>query len=109
MHPDHGLFITAIERREVVEVAFSDDENRHSVSVRTCAPLDFGPSEPARFAPHLYHFWDYDADPPASPQTISLSSPRIISIQSLHDIFDPGDFVTWAAAWHYPRDWGAYS
>jgi hypothetical protein len=109
MHPDHEFFVTAIQRREVVEVAFTNDENRHAVFVRTCAPIDYGPSEPARFAPHWYHFWDFGVDLPAGPATLSLPPALIVSIQGVHDTFDPGEFVTWATAWHYPRDWGAYS
>jgi hypothetical protein len=109
VHPDHEFFVSAIQRCEIVEVAFSNDERRHAVSVRTCAPIDYGPTEPARFAPHCYHFWDFDAGPPGTPQILSLPAPRIVSIQPKDETFDPGEFVTWVPAWHYPRDWGAYS
>ncbi len=107
MHRDHATFISALEARKKVKLTFFSKEDDHEV-VRTCAPMDYGPSRRARDGFDRYHFWDYD-DPDQQPHTLSLRPEQITSIQATDEHFDPSEFVTWPPAWFHPRDWGTYS
>jgi len=75
--------------------------------IRTCAPLDFGPT---RFSDDdRYHFWDFDSE---TPHPLQLESHNIASIDAIDDAFDPEEFVSWDLEkfpWHEPRDWGRLS
>ena len=109
MHRDHAIFITALEERAKVRLTFFSKEDGHAI-VRTCAPMDYGPSRRAHDKSDRYHLWDYDSD--QARHTLSLLANQIGSIERLEEPFDPAEFVTWSLVehpWFYPRDWGAYS
>lgn len=107
MHRDHATFITALVGKTKVRLTFFSKEDGDTL-VRTCAPMDYGPSRRARDKSNRYHFWDYDSD--QARHTLSLIANQITSIELLDEHFDPAEFVTWSPVdWFYPRDWGAYS
>lgn len=106
MHQHHEAFIAAIDERELVVVTFASKENGADILVRTCAPLDFGPSSQAGDRSPRYHLHDYDSD--EGPHALSLLPEQVVSIAPTGEDFDPGEFITWDPAWHHPRDWGAY-
>lgn len=107
MHRDHDIFIAALEAQAKVRLTFFSKEDGHAL-IRTCAPMDYGPSTRARDRSDRYHLWDYDSDEARHP--LSLLGDQIASIEALDERFDPAEFVTWSPVkWVYPRDWGRYS
>jgi hypothetical protein len=107
MHPDHELFIAAIEKRQKLLLTFSSKEDGGAYQVRTCAPLDYGPRARAHDRSDCFHFWDYDSAD--GPHTLSLLPDQVISIIVTGETFDPAGFINWTPNWHRPRNWGEYS
>lgn len=99
-------FIGAIHSKSKVRLTFHSKEDGNAL-IRTCAPMDYGPSTRAHNKSDRFHFWDYDSD--TERHTLSLLPEQVISIEVLPDTFDPAEFVTWAPNWIIKRDWGAYS
>lgn len=107
MHRDHTVFISALEARQKVRVTFFSKEDGHSL-VRTCAPMDYGPSRRTPDKSDRYHLWDYESD--QRPHVLTLSADQVASIELAGERFDPSEFVTWTPIeWFHRRDWGAYS
>jgi hypothetical protein len=106
MHKDHEVFIDSLEARQKVTLTFYSQDDGHNL-VRTCAPMDFGPTRIAKDNFDRYHFWDYDSDEGRHP--LMLLPDQIVSITVLEETFNPDEFVTWDPGWHHPRDWGEYS
>ena len=107
MHQDHDVFISALSGTRRVSLTFFSKEDGQLL-VRTCAPMDYGPSRRAKDQSNRYHFWDYDSD--TGSHTLSLLPTQISSIRLTTVAFSPSEFVTWSpVVWFYPRDWGAYS
>jgi hypothetical protein len=102
-------FIQAIGDRKKIRLTFYSKEDRSQL-VRTCAPMDYGPSRRAKDKSDRYHVWDYDSD--MRIHTLSLLPEQVIRIDVLEDKFDPAEFVTWDTSnspWFIKRDWGQYS
>lgn len=109
MYTHHAVFVAALHARQKVSLTFLSQEDGGHL-VRTCAPMDFGPSRRAKDGIDRYHFWDYDSDKRA--HTLSLKPEQIVMIEQLGDAFDPAEFVTWDIArspWFLPRDWARFS
>ena len=109
MHPHHDVFISAIHNKTRLVLSFFSKEDRQ-ILVRTCAPMDFGPSRRAKDKSDRYHFWDYDSD--TVRHTLSLLPEQIQSMVLSEDSFDPSEFITWdvkVSPWFTPRDWGRFS
>src|SRR6266498_5042022 len=97
-------FIQAIHDKRKIRLTFYSKEDR-STLVRTCAPMDFGPSRRAKLKNDRFHFWDYDSD--ARVHTLSLSPEQIANIEVLNEHFDPREFITWdtkQSPWFVTRD-----
>ena len=116
---DKDVFIRCIHEKRKVRLTFYAKELRwlppadrpsHGVSVvRTCAPMDFGPSRQSKNGPwDRYHLWDYDS-PSGRPHTLSILPDEAEGIEALNESFDPGEFVAWDTSWFVERDWGPYS
>lgn len=99
-------FIQAIHDKKLLKVRFFSKQDGQVVT-RTCAPMDFGPSNWANDNRNRYHFWDYDS--PDGPHTLSLPPEQVREITALEEEFDPSEFVSWDPAWIVERDWGALS
>ena len=99
-------FINAIHECRKLRVTFYSKEDGRSL-VRTCAPLDYGPSRRAKRKNNRFHFWDYDSD--TEQHVLSLNPEQVRAIQVLQEGFDPAEFVTWETNWFVSRDWGPYS
>lgn len=99
-------FIQAIHKRQKVRVKFYSKEDS-GILLRTCAPMDYGPSRRSKRKNDRYHFWDYDSD--TRSHVLSLNPEQVIEIQLLSESFDPAEFVTWSTDWFVPREWGIYS
>jgi len=109
MHNDHGTFVAALQGCQKVRLTFFSKEDRTRL-VRTCAPMDYGPSRRARDRSDRYHLWDFDSD--TRSHVLSLPAVQIVAIEQLPDMFDPGTFVIWnvsASPWFLVRNWGRYS
>lgn len=105
----HDTFIQAIHDRRRVRLTFYSKQDR-GILVRTCAPMDYGPSRRAHDKSPRYHFWDIDSD--TRVHTLSLLPNQIVSVETLSETFDPAHFITWSTAaspWFVPRDWGPLS
>lgn len=101
-------FITAIKAKKKVIVTFNS--NKKGTLVRTCAPMDYGPSSRFKDGLERYHFWDYFPDDGKAPHPLPLLHKNIQSLEVLEESFDPGEFVKWSpTSWHVPRDWGQHS
>jgi hypothetical protein len=109
MHDHHEVFISGIENRQKVVLTFASKEDGGQHLIRTCAPMDYGPSRNAGNKSDRYHFWDYDSDSPGGRHTLSLLPEQIVAIDESDESFDPAEFVTWEPQWFYPRDWGEFS
>ena len=48
MHKDHDIFIDGIDNRNRVTLTFDSKEDSGAQLVRSCAPMDFGPSRRAK-------------------------------------------------------------
>lgn len=104
-----NVFLQAILERRKVRLTFFSKEDGTTL-LRTCAPMDFGPSRRAKRKDDRFHFWDYESD--TRNHTLSLLPHQVVNIESLSDQFDPAEFVTWstvASPWFFARDWGLYS
>lgn len=102
-------FIRAIRARRKIRLTFYSKEDV-GILIRTCAPMDFGPSRRAKEKNNRFHVWDYDSD--ARTHTLSLNPEQIVSIEVLEEIFEPSEFITWdttKSPWFVKRDWGTYS
>lgn len=103
------VFIEAIHTKRKLRVTFFSKEDGQNL-VRTCAPMDYGPSRRARDKSDRYHFWDYDSD--TKRHTLSILPEQVIGIELTSENFDPSEFVTWntvSSLWFVPRDWGRFS
>lgn len=101
--------IAAIHSKRRLRLTFYSKEDGGQL-VRTCAPMDFGPSRRAKDKSDRYHLWDYDSD--TGRHTLSLLPGQVVNIQVLSDHFEPSEFVTWSTAaspWFVPRNWGPHS
>ncbi len=102
-------FIDAIRSKRKIRLTFHSKEDGRQL-VRTCAPMDLGPSRRAANKDDRFHLWDYDSD--TGSHTLSVLPDQIVELEVLPDQFDPSEFVTWstqASPWFIERDWGAYS
>jgi len=107
---DKDVFIRCIHEKRKVRLTFYAKEYGES-AVRTCAPMDFGPSRQSKNGPwDRYHLWDYDS--PSRPHVLSILPDQAKGIEALNESFDPGEFITWSTCdspWFVERDWGSYS
>lgn len=102
-------FIAAIHAKRKLQLTFYSKEDGRQL-VRTCAPMDYGPSRRAKDKSDRYHFWDYDSD--TRCHTLSLVPQQIINIETLSDTFNPVEFITWntsTSQWFIARNWGKFS
>lgn len=99
-------FIAAIHSKSKLRVTFFSKEDRCNI-IRTCAPMDFGPSNKAKDKSDRFHMWDYESD--KKNHTLSLLPNQVVSIEILAQHFEPGEFITWQTNWFVQRDWGQYS
>ena len=106
MHLEHQTFVQAIHFKKKLKLTFFSKEDQAHL-IRTCAPMDFGPSRIATNKSNRYHFWDYDSD--AQSHTLSLLPQQVIQIKAIEDYFNPAEFVKWQPRWFLPRDWGRFS
>ncbi|NEU71708.1 hypothetical protein PI95_003685 [Hassallia byssoidea VB512170] len=109
MHSEHQIFVQAIHFKSKLKLTFFSKEDGVPL-VRTCAPMDFGPSRRAKDTSNRYHFWDYDSD--TKSHTLSLLPEQVIQIKATEDSFNPVEFIIWdtkKSPWFLPRDWGTFS
>lgn len=102
-------FVAAIHSKNKIRLTFYSRRDGSQI-VRTCAPMDFGPSRRATNKEARYHLWDYDSD--TKSHTLSLLPNQVVSMQVLPETFDPAGFVTWSTTtspWFVARNWGPYS
>jgi hypothetical protein len=105
----HNEFIEAIHSQHKLRLTFYSKEDNQQL-VRTCAPMDYGPSRRTHDRNDRYHFWDYDSD--TRSHTLSLLPEQIIKIERLSVTFEPVEFITWNtknSPWFIQRDWGKFS
>jgi hypothetical protein len=102
-------FIEAIHSKHKLSLTFYSKEDGQNL-IRTCAPMDFGPSRRAKDKSNRYHFWDYDSD--TQRHTLSLLPEQVISIEILTETFNPNEFITWSTSnspWFVKRSWDEFS
>lgn len=104
-----GEFINAIHSKNKIRLTFFSKEDGANL-VRTCAPMDYGPSRRAANKDNRFHFWDFDSD--KASHTLSLLPDQIVRIEPLEEKFDPSRFISWdtkKSPWFVHRDWGEHS
>lgn len=102
-------FVGAIHGKRKIRLTFYSKEDAGDV-VRTCAPMDYGPSRRAKQKDDRYHLWNYESD--TGPHPLSIPPEQIHDMTVLDEHFEREEFVTWSAAaspWFIKRDWGPYS
>jgi hypothetical protein len=111
MHPDHEAFTSGITACKKVFLTFLSKEDSGLSVIRTCAPMDYGPSRRTTDRSARYHLWDYDSDGSRGPHTLSLLPEQVVSIEDTDDHFRPVEFITWPPPyrWFYARNWGEFS
>lgn len=100
------IFLQALREKRKIKVSFYSQEDGR-VLVRTCAPMDYGPSRRTAVKNDRFHLWDYDSD--TKEHVLSLNPGQVQDIEILNEHFEPAEFVTWKTSWFVPRDWGTYS
>lgn len=103
------MFIQSIHSKNKVKITFYSKEDQCNLT-RTCAPMDYGPSRRAKEKTDRFHLWDYDSD--TEEHTLSLNPEQIVSMETLDDLFEPAEFVTWdtkKSPWFIPREWETFS
>jgi hypothetical protein len=106
MHRDHDIFIAAIHGRRRVELQFFSKEDG-GILIRSCAPMDYGPSRKYKDQLSRYHLWDYDSD--EGPHSLSILPAHIRQIRTTDIEFLPVEFVKWIPRWFISRDWDTFS
>lgn len=101
-------FIGAIHNKKKIRLDFHSKEDG-AVLTRTCAPMDYGPSQRANVKDKSdrFHMWDYDSD--EGRHTLSLKEEQIRNIEVLNESFEPREFVKWKTNWIVQRNWGEFS
>lgn len=102
-------FIKAIQTKNKIRLTFFSKEDG-GILVRTCAPMDYGPSRRTKEKNDRYHVWDYDSD--QKKHTLGLNPEQIQKMEILDEQFDPAEFIDWdvqKSPWFISRDWGDYS
>lgn len=106
-HPDHHVFLAAIDRREKVSVTFTHPGQPAANLRRTCVPLDYGPLPSPTDHSDRYHFWDPSLKGPGRLHFLTLRPVQILAIECDAVTFDPAEVITWNhEGWHYRRNWG---
>jgi hypothetical protein len=95
MHSDHEKFISGIDSCQKVVLTFVSKEDGGQHLVRTCAPMDYGPSRRTKNKSDRYHFWDYDSDSPEGRHTLSLLPEQVVAMDLSDELFDPAEFMAW--------------
>lgn len=105
----HENFLKALDQRVKVVISFYSKDDDKTIT-RTCAPLDFGPSQRKgkviNMGKNKYHFWDYDSDSKQHPLSLDPSVIRELSLTE--NKFNPStdfDFDFTKIYWFIPRKW----
>jgi hypothetical protein len=109
MHLEHETFVQAIHSKTQLKLTFFSKEDG-AFLVRTCAPMDFGPSRRTQDKSNRYHFWDYDSD--TKNHILSLLPNQIRQIKVIENSFEPAELITWNTKkkpWFLSRNWGNFS
>jgi hypothetical protein len=77
MHPDHDIFVKALENKRNIEVIFFYDEN-DMFRVRLCASAYYGPSHIEGDSLNYYHFWDLEDG--TGEEALILLADQIVTI-----------------------------
>lgn len=104
-------FIAAIHAKRKVRITFRSKEDSGPIT-RVCAPMDYGPSRRFKDGIDRFHVWDYFPDSGKKPHQIPIQASQLMAIETLDELFEPGEFITWSTSsspWIVARDWGRYS
>lgn len=103
------IFIKSIHSKNKIKITFYSKEDGCNL-VRTCAPMDYGPSRRAKLKNNRFHLWDYESD--TQKHTLSLNPDQISRLEVLEETFNPSEFITWdtkQSPWFVKRNWGVCS
>lgn len=89
MHPDHDVFVKALEDGRKIEVVFSYDEN-DMFRVRLCSPVYYGPSRIEGESLNYYHFWDLEYG--TGEEALILLADQIVTISQPEEHFELAGF-----------------
>ncbi len=91
MHPDHDVFVKALEDGRNIEVVFFYDEN-DMFRVRVCAASYYGPSLIEGDSLKYYHFWDLEDG--TGEEALILLDDQIVIISQPEEQFEPAGFLS---------------
>lgn len=103
MIPNHDAFLAAIRNRQKVCVRYYSNADG-GVLDRVCAPLDYGPDDPATDGLNRYWLWDYRDD--GASGLIGLAPAQIVDVRILGESFEASVVVAVPRKWTVSRDWG---
>lgn len=106
-HRDHDEFIMGLlEKRKVMISFFSTGGADHEI--RSCAPVDFGPSGRFKDKTNRYHFFDFTGRP--GPHPMALKAEQIYRIRVTDEHFEPEAFLgryRGPGRWWIDRRWSS--
>ena len=91
MHPDHDVFVKALEDERNIEVVFFNDEN-DMFRVRLCAAAYYGPSRIEGDSLNYYHFWDLEDG--RGEEALILLADQIVTISQPEEHFALAGFFS---------------
>jgi len=89
MHPDHDVFVKALEEERNLEVVFCYDEN-DMFRVRLCAPVYYGPVGVEGEILSYYHFLDLEEG--RGQESLILLAEQIVIISHSEEHFELAGF-----------------
>ena len=89
MHPDHDVFVKAVEEERHIEVVFLYDEN-DLFRVRQCAALYYGPVDIEGESLSCYHFSDLEEG--SGEECLILAAEQIVTMSQSEESFEPAGF-----------------
>ena len=91
MHPDHDVFVKALEDERNIEVVFFCDEN-DMFRVRLCAPAYYGAGHMEGYGLNYYHFWDLEDG--TGEEALILLADQIVTISQPEEHFELAGFFS---------------
>ena len=91
MHPDHDVFVKAVEDGRKIEVVFSYDEN-DIFRARQCSAVYYGPSRIEGDGLNYYHFWDLEYG--GGEEALILLADQMVTISQAEEHFALAGFFS---------------
>ncbi len=103
MIPNHEAFLLAIRDRQKVCVRYYSNADGGLLD-RVCAPVDYGPDDPATDGLNRYWLWEFREN--GAGALIGLAPEQMVDVRILGESFEASVIVGVSRKWTVQRDWG---